>query len=99
MTVTRDVQGSELKTVYKFDGSETKSTLTFGGNAIDQVSKAKWDGNKLVVSTSMDFGGNAFEIGSTFSLDATGSLVVEQTRPDFQGGGAPVTTKSVYKKG
>ena len=32
------------------------------------------------------------------SLDPSGNLVVETTRPDFQGGGAPVTTKMSYKK-
>jgi hypothetical protein len=32
------------------------------------------------------------------SLDASGNLVVVSTRPDFQGGGAPVTTKAMYKK-
>jgi hypothetical protein len=32
------------------------------------------------------------------SLDASGNLVVVSTRPDFQDGGAPVTTKATYKK-
>jgi hypothetical protein len=32
------------------------------------------------------------------SVDAAGNLVVETTRPDFQGGGGPVTTKMSYKK-
>jgi hypothetical protein len=34
----------------------------------------------------------------SMSLDPSGTLLVESTRPDFQGGGAPVTTKSTYKK-
>jgi hypothetical protein len=32
-------------------------------------------------------------------LDEAGTLNVESTRPDFQGGGAPVTTRNTYKKG
>jgi hypothetical protein len=34
----------------------------------------------------------------TLSIDAAGNLLVESTRPDFQGGGGPITTKMTYKK-
>ena len=100
LTVTRaGIQGgAEIKTVYNLDGSETKNTLSFGGNSIDQLSKVKADGAKLVITTKSDFGGNAFETTMTWSLDATGNLVVESVAPDFQGGGAPTTTKRTYKK-
>ena len=98
LTVTREVQGADVKAVYNLDGSDSKNTMTIGGNAMDQVSKAKWDGNKLVITTTINFGGNAAELSTTYSLDATGNLVVETTRPDFQGGGAPVTVKVTYKK-
>jgi hypothetical protein len=46
----------------------------------------------------MDFQGTPVETSLVLSLDPTGNLVVESTRPDFQGGGAPVTTKLTYKK-
>jgi hypothetical protein len=46
----------------------------------------------------MNFDGNAVETTMTLSLDASGNLLVESTRPDFQGGGAPITTKMTYKK-
>ena len=98
LTVTRQVQGTEVKAVYNLDGSDSKNTMNMGGNAMEQVSKAKWDGNKLVISTSINFGGNTAELGTTYSLDATGNLIVESTRPDFQGGGAPVKTTVTYKK-
>ena len=55
------------------------------GNAIDQVSKAKWDGGKLLVNTTMNFNGNPVETSMVMSLDTAGNLVVETTRPDFQG--------------
>jgi hypothetical protein len=32
------------------DGSASKNTMNMGGNAMDQVSKAKWDGNKLGIT-------------------------------------------------
>ena len=99
LTVTRQVQGTDVKSVYNLDGSDSKNTMNMGGNAMEQVSKAKWDGNKLVVTTSINFNGTAVELGTTYSLDATGNLVVESTRPDFQGGGAPTKTTATYKKG
>ena len=43
--------------------------------------------------------GQSFETKSVWSLSADGTLLVEVTRPDFQGGGAPITTKAAYKKG
>ena len=66
--------------------------------AIDRVTKTAWDGNKLVVTVTANFGGQAFETKSIWSIGADGALLIEMTRPDFQGGGAPVTTKTTYKK-
>ena len=84
---------------YKLDGSESKNVLNFQGNSVDQLSTAKWDAAKLLVNTKMDFGGNLVEIKMVMALDpASGNLLVETTRPDFQGGGAPITTKMAYKK-
>ena len=89
---------SELTSVYKLDGSESKNTLSFQGNAIDQISKTKWDAGTLHVDTSMNVDGNQVSVTMAMSLDPSGNLVVVSTRPDFQGGGAPVTTKTSYKK-
>jgi hypothetical protein len=33
------------------------------------------------------------------SAGPDGTMVVETTLPDFQGGGAPITSKASYKKG
>jgi hypothetical protein len=98
LTITRSSQMGESTSTYKLDGSESKNTLNFNGNAIEQVSKAKWDGGKLLVNTTMNFDGNPVELSMVMSLDAAGNLNVESTRPDFQGGGAPITTKATYKK-
>jgi hypothetical protein len=99
MTITRTTQMGEFTSVYKLDGSESKNTLNIQGNAVEQLSTAKWDGGKLLVNTKMNFDGNAVETSMTMMLDSSGNLLVETTRPDFQGGGAPVTTKTTYKKG
>jgi len=98
LTVTRTTQMGELTSVYKLDGSESKNTLSFQGNSIDQVSTTRWEGGTLHVDTSMNFDGNQVSVTMAMSLDPSGNLVVVSTRPDFQGGGAPVTTKTSYKK-
>jgi pectate lyase len=98
MTINRTTQMGEVTTVYKLDGSESKNTLNFQGNAIEQLSKTKWEGGTLHVATTMNFDGNAVNVTMAMSLDPSGNLVVVSTRPDFQGGGSPVTTKAAYKK-
>ena len=98
LTITRTTQMGEFTSTYKLDGTESKNTLNMGGNAVEQISTAKWDGAKLVVKTSMSFDGNPVQLSMTMALDPSGNMLIESTRPDFQGGGAPITTKATYKK-
>ena len=98
ITVTTTGQMGEIKTVYNLDGTEAKSPLEFNGMSIDRVTKASWDGAKLVLVATSDFQGTKFETKQIWALGADGTLTMDSTRPDFQGGGAPVTTKLTYKK-
>jgi hypothetical protein len=98
LTMTRTTQMGEITTTYKLDGSESKNTLNFQGNSMEQVSIAKWDASKLKIDTKMNVQGQDVQLSSVLSLDPSGNLIMETTRPDFQGGGAPVTTKLTYKK-
>jgi hypothetical protein len=107
MTVTHDDktfviastgQMGEIKTVFNLDGTSAKSPLEIQGMSIDRVTKSAWDGNKLVLTTVSDFQGQSFETKQIWALGTDGTLTIDSTRPDFQGGGAPVTTKLVYKK-
>ena len=97
LTITRTTQVGEIKMVYNLDGSESKNTMSFGGNSVEQVAKTKWDGNKLVITTTSNFNGTAMETTMVLSLEADGSLVVETTGAG-RGGGAPTTTRMTYKK-
>ena len=99
LTITRTGPAGEIKSVYNLDGSDSKNTISFGDAGFDLISKVKWEGAKMSVTTTAEFDGNKFETSMSLSLDAAGALVVESTRPDFQGGGAPVTSKMTYKKG
>ena len=97
LTITR-VQGDQtVVAVYKLDGSESKNMVAGRGGQQEQVSKAAWEGSKLAITTTVNFGGNAVEQKRLLSLEG-GNLVIEQTAPG-RDGGAPTTTKLVYKKG
>jgi hypothetical protein len=98
LTVTTTGQMGEFKTTYKLDGTESRSPLDFQGTTIDRLTKATWNDKKLTLSAVSDMGGQAFEIKSVVSAGADGTMLVETTFPDFQGGGGPITTKATYKK-
>jgi hypothetical protein len=78
---TQGRNGAQTRT-YKLDGSETDMTM---GQMTAKVS-AKWDGNKLVITTKTEQGENT----QTWSL-ADGKLTIART-----GGRGPSST--TYKK-
>jgi hypothetical protein len=82
LTIERQGQGGAMTTTYKLDGSETDITM----GQMTAKASAKWDGNKLVITTKSERGENT----QTWSL-ANGVLTIEGT-----GGRGP--TKRVYKK-
>ena len=82
LSVERQGRGGAMTTVYKLDGSEQEVKM---GENTAKVS-AKWDGNKIVITTKTDQG----EGTQTWSL-AGGVLTIERT-----GGRGP--SKAVYKK-
>jgi hypothetical protein len=97
LTITR-MQGDQTVTaIYKLDGSESKNMVAGRGGQQEQVSKAAWEGNKLSITTTVNFGGGSAEQKRVLSLEG-GDLVIEQTNPGREGG-PPTTTKLVYKKG
>jgi hypothetical protein len=83
-----------VQLTYKLDGSGSKNMMAGrgGGAPTEQVSKAMWAGNTLVVTTTTGAG----EEKRTFSLDGS-DLVVETSAP-ARNGGAPNITKVTYKK-
>ena len=98
LTVTVNGQMGEFKTTYNLDGSAGRSPIDFQGNTIDRQTKMAWSDNKLTLTAASDMGGQTFEIKSVVSAGPDGTMVVETTFPDFQGGGGPITRKASYKK-
>jgi hypothetical protein len=81
------------KLTYKLDGSVSKNVMAGrgGGAPTEQVCKAMWAGNNIVVTTTTGAG----EEKRTFSMDG-GDLVVETSAPARIG--APNVTKVTYKR-
>jgi len=98
LTVTITGQMGEFKTNYKLDGSANRDPLDFNGTTIDRSTKLAWNENKLTLTSTSDMNGQTVEFKSVISLAPDGSMVVESTFPDFQGGGGPITAKAIYKK-
>jgi len=92
---TNNPQVGELKSVYNLDGSESKNPINFGGQTVDRVSKVKWDGAKLIITTTISINGNPAETTQSWMLDGSGNLVIE-TSSNFTG--TPTATKATYKK-
>jgi hypothetical protein len=82
------------KLTYKLDGSVSKNMMAGrgGGAPTEQVSKAMWVGNNIVVTTTTGAG----EEKRTFSMEG-GYLVVQTSAPALAGR-APNVTKVTYKK-
>lgn len=97
LTITRTTQNGEVKMVYNLDGSDSKNMVMGRGGQTEQVSQAKWDGAKLVITTSLQMGGNAVTRTQTLALDGSGQLTVTTTGPGR--GGEVMTTTQTYKKG
>lgn len=91
-----------LRFVFALDGTETKNTVMMGNGIQAQLSKTRWDGNKLVITTIHSFrnpeNGQPMtsEVRQTLSLESN-NLIVETTRNGVLGG-APSTTRVTYNK-
>ena len=79
--------------VYKLDGTESKNMVARGGGEpMAIVSKATWDGPKLVIKTTTQAG----EQTQVVSIEG-GKLTIATTNPGREGG-APTTATITYAK-
>ena len=93
MTVESPKAPAPVKLTYKLDGSVSKNTMAGrGGGPTEQISKAMWAGNNIVVTTTTGAG----EEKRTFSME--GSDLVVETSAAARNGGAPNVTKVTYKR-
>jgi hypothetical protein len=85
-------EGTPQKRVYKLDGTDSVNNVMTRGESAPQTSKAVWEGNKLVITTTTGFGEQKQAL-----LMSGADLHVEQTAAG-RDGGPPTTTTIVYKK-
>ena len=92
LSIERTQGENKVVTTYKLDGSETVNKQMGRGGEVEVKTTAKWDGNKLVLSTSRPGqDGTPMVQSQTWSLEG-GNLVVERAGRD----GA--VQKTTYKK-
>jgi hypothetical protein len=91
LTIERTQGENKVVTTYKLDGTESKNTMMGrGGTPAESTSVAKWDGNKLTITSKQDMGGQMVESTQTWTVSGS-TLTVESTN-------ARGTQKRVYKK-
>ena len=93
-----------LKFTYPLDGSEGRNTVMMGRGEQVESSRAQWDRQTLVITTTLHIddraAGKPFtaELTRKLWLESPTTLVVEVTRGGVLGGAAS-TTRSIYRKG
>jgi hypothetical protein len=92
-----------LKFVYPLDGSEGRNTVMLGRGEQTESSRARWDGEALILTTKYTVddraAGQRFlaELTRKLWLETPTTLIVEVTRAGVLGG-PPSTTRSVYRR-
>ena len=73
-------EGGGHNATYKLDGTDSRNEITSHGEPIVTISKALWDGDKVVITSATTYpDGRKTETKETWSLDSTGRLVIEMS--------------------
>ena len=92
-----------LRFVYSLDGSEGRNVVSMGRGEQLESSRARWDGQTLIITTvhQVAAGGGSkpftAELTRRLTLESPATLVVEVSRAGVLGG-PPSTTRSIYRK-
>jgi hypothetical protein len=91
LTVERTMGDDKVTLTYKLDGTDSRNLITGpGGQRIDSLSTASWDGAKLTIVTKLEMDGQLAQSTQVWSVEGS-TLTVETTN-------ARGTQKRVYKK-
>ena len=96
--VHRSERPEQLRAVFNLDGSESKNPLIIHKDhlgVVDRTSRVRWDGDKLVLTTKTADENYGPSQTQTWSLDASGHLIVDAI---FTYRGNSTTSKTTYKK-
>ena len=90
-------EGDGHSATYKLDGTESRNELTSHGQKIVTLSKAVWQGDKVVITSGTTYpDGNKLESKQTWSMDSSGQLVIEYSMA--MTGQPPQSMTIVHKK-
>ena len=84
----------QLKAVFNLDGSDSRNPLNMN-RQLNRTSSVTWDGGRLVITTTTSDQNNVSTQTQTWSLDASGTLIVD-TVITYRGNST--TSKATYKK-
>lgn len=74
-------EGDGHNATYKLDGSESRNELGSHGQVIVTISKAVWEGAKVVITSTTTYPkGEKMNSKQIWSMDADGRLVIEHTQ-------------------
>jgi hypothetical protein len=91
LAIERAMGDAKVTLTYKLDGTDSRNMLMGpGGQQVDSMSNAKWDGSKLTIVTKMEMDGQLSESTQVWTLEGN-TLTIESTS-------ARGTQKRVYKK-
>jgi hypothetical protein len=91
LTIERTTGDADVTLTYKLDGTESRNMMMGGGGQpVDSISTAKWDGPKLTIVTKQEMGGRVAESTEVWTVEGS-TLTVETTN-------ARGTQKRVYRK-
>jgi hypothetical protein len=92
LTIARPAGGDPVTVTYKLDGSDSRNMMAGpGGELVDSMSTARWDGPRLTIVTRQETGGQLAQ--STEVWTVTGSTLTVETT-DARGTRRRVYTKS-----
>jgi hypothetical protein len=81
LSTGHESEGGGHNATYKLDGSESRNELTSHGEKIVTLSKALWDGNKVVITSSTTYpDGRKLDSKQTWSMGSDGRLTIEMTQ-------------------
>ncbi|HET7619555.1 MAG TPA: hypothetical protein VFK20_13695 [Vicinamibacterales bacterium] len=92
-----------LTFTYALDGSETRNAVMMGRGEQVELSRARWDGQALIIVTTYRVDDRAVgkpfvaELTRKLRLESPTTLIVEATRAGVLGGPSS-TTRSIYRK-
>jgi hypothetical protein len=88
------------RVAYRLDGTEIESVSTAAdGESVTRTSKATWVSRAIVVLTTISRQTGKFQVMETYSIDASGNLVVISVEPNLHPSGTTSTLTAVYRKG